>query len=192
MHIRFTCKCGARLRCSVRGIGQVLPCPGCLTKVPVPAPESKEVRRALKEVPHVLPGKSGTEYLGLAKQIFLDAVFNVDLCKVTRHPDIANESVGQAKRTLRNIAVFIDDSVPVQMPQTATAEIAIVNALASVAAGHNFAGFGTARDRARDHKIWQEMLIPNENSKDLHGKQDSLRSQILAVLSAVESLRLSQ
>jgi hypothetical protein len=192
MQIRFKCKCGARLRCSVRSIGQVLPCPGCTAKVSVPAPEPKEVRRVLKEVPQVLPGKSGSEYLGLAKQILSDAVFNVDFCKVTRHPDIANESIGHAKRILRNIAVFIDDSAPVQLPQNATAATAVANALASVAAGHNFAGFGTASERARDHKIWQEMAIQNESPEGIFGRQDSLREQILAILSAVDSLRISR
>jgi hypothetical protein len=186
MQVRFKCECGARLRCSLRGIGRNLRCPGCSAVVPVPSPEPAEVQRALKEIPFALPGKSSSEYLSLAHRIYNNTKFNVDVCKMTRHRDLAFESIEQAKRTLHNIGVFIEDSDRNSVSSNDPAATSIADALSSVAAGHNFAGIGPAAERARDHKIWQG--IQDTSPTDLTRTQHPLRGQILEVLAAVKSL----
>ena len=154
--------------------------------MPVPAPVPTEVQRALKEIPVALPGKSSNEYLSLAHRIYNDTKFNVDVCKMTLHGGLALESIAQAKRTLHNIGVFIEDSDRNSVSSNDPAATSIAEALSSVAAGHNFAGIGPALEKARDHKIWQG--IQGASPTDLTRTQHPLRGQILEVLAAVKCL----
>lgn len=154
--------------------------------MPVPAPGQTEVQRALREMPVALPGKSSNEYLSLARKVYNDTKFNVDVCRMTLQGDLALESISQAKRTLHNIGVFIEDSDRNSVSSNDPAVTSIADALSSVAAGHNFAGIGPAAERARDHKIWQG--IQDTSPTDLTRTQHPLRGQILEVLAAVKSL----
>ncbi len=154
--------------------------------MPVPAPGQKEVQHALKEMPVALPGKSSNEYLSLAHKVYNDTKFNVEVCKMTLQGDLALESIAQAKRTLHNIGVFIEDSDRNSVSSNDSSATSIAEALSSVAAGHNFAGSGLAVEKARDHKIWQG--IQGASPTDLTRRQHPLRAQVLEVLAAVKSL----
>ncbi len=185
MQIKFKCRCGARLRCDSRGIGRVLECPGCSAKVEVPVPSLPEVQRVLKEVPHAYPSKSTSHYLDLARQIHAHTTFNVQICKVTGYPTLAFDCVDQAKRMLRNIAVFLNDADRESIPQASPAS-GIVNVLASFAAGQDFGGTGTSAARSRQYQRWQNSQGNNRPSHDVD--EDPFRGQVFAAIAAVESL----
>lgn len=185
MQVKFKCKCGARLRCLTSGIGQTLPCPGCSAKVAVPAPGESEVQRVLKKLPHAYPCKSSSDYLLLTQQIQANTAFNVKICDVTGHASLAFLCVDQAKRMLRNIAVFLEDAdrEPVAQASPATP---IVMRLASLAAGQDFGGTGSADAAARQYRSWLDKQ--SDNQSDRNEVEHPLRGQVFSTIAALESL----
>lgn len=184
MRIKFKCKCGAKLRCSFHGIGSVLVCPECSGEVKVPTPGFAEVQRVLKAVPHAFPNKSAFEYLDLMQEIHAIAEYNVRVCRITKQPALAEHCVDQARRILRNIAVFLND-VEHDSARQQFCSKQIVNGLAMLAAGQRFGGEGTIDAALRRNQRWMNKQEKTESSEAQ--SESTLRERVFATVAAVES-----
>ena len=155
MRLQFKCKCGAKLKCLIQGIGHILPCPNCHSDIKVPTPPRAVVQQTLKPLPLAMPECSSIEYAALVAQIDDLTRFNLNLCKRTLQTDLAYRCVDDAIRILRNVLTFLHHKTEDADSIARIGGVFTPSPLSSIAAGSNFGGIGARKSKIRQHKKWE-------------------------------------
>ena len=186
MQVQFNCECGVRLSCAVRSIGKSKVCPSCNRPILIPAPRESVVRDILKPVPTILPRWSREEYVSAVSEIAEWSVFNNKVAMHTGHGHLAVSWIDDAIRSLRNIAIFVEDSVEKDGGNIEEDRPCFALHLASLAAGTSFGGSETRESKMRSYKKWlkEQKSKPTSVGGD---SQDPLRSQILELIDHLRS-----
>ena len=178
MRIRFKCKCGKKLECSIHLVRQQAECPVCRLRFKVPSPPREVVQRLMKQLPYALPGCSFSVYEALITQIGNSTRSNVNLCKQLSIQDLAYDCVDDAIQILRNVESFLQHSNDgLNAGDGALPEIAVAP-LCSMAAGASFGGIGDRRSKIRTYKKWLIKADATSFSPRPHPLQDYAHAMI--------------